>query len=424
MKKIFVISSFLLALAACEKDFEEINTNPNDPSVVATADLMAGAQRSLVRSLFGMYDDWGIAYIPHVYMQYWAATLYTNVDRYETITLDFTDFYVEALNDFNEVIELNSDEKMMLEAAKYGPNENQIAVARIMKAYTFHNLTDIWGAIPYSEALQGNSDFTPKYDDQQFIYEALITELTEAAAQIDEDAGSIEGDIIYGGNMAAWKLFANSLRLRLGMRLSKVAPDKAQAIVAEAVHAGVFTSQRDNAVYQYLASAPNNSGWNQQYTFGAPEYACSEILVNRLVELDDPRLEAYAQPSEATGEYVGMIYGVSNAEAGGIGYSNVSLPGVRVLSTEEPAILMGYSEVLFLQAEAAAKGWINDEPKTLYEHAIAASFEYWDVSLDGDALNSYLQQDGVAYDADNYEKSIGEQAWLAFYTQGPEAWSS
>jgi hypothetical protein len=69
---------------------------------------------------------------------------------------------------------------------------------------------------------------------------------------------------------------------------------------------------------------------------------------------------------------------------------------------KEPAILMGFSEVLFLQAEAAARGWINDEPKTLYNRAIVASFEYWDVSLDGDDLNSYLQQDGVAYDADNF----------------------
>src|SRR6188768_365487 len=158
MKKIFIINVLLIALTACDQDFEEINTNPNDPSVVATADLMAGAQRSLVRSLFGMYDNWGIAYIPQVYMQYWAATLYTNVDRYETITLDFTDFYVESLNDFNEVIKLNTNEASMIEAAKYGPHENQIAVARIMKAYTFHNLTDIWGAIPYSESLQGSAD--------------------------------------------------------------------------------------------------------------------------------------------------------------------------------------------------------------------------------------------------------------------------
>jgi hypothetical protein len=423
MKKVFTICALLLVFTACEKDFQEINKNPNDPSVVATADLMASAQRAMVGSLFGMYDDWGIAYIPHVYMQYWAATLYTNVDRYETITLDFTDFYVEALNDFDRVIKLNSEEASMNEAAKYGSNENQIAVARIMKAYTYHNLTDIWGDIPYSEALQGSNDFTPTYDDQASIYENLINELKDAADQINETEGSIEGDIIYGGDMAAWRLFANSLRLRLGMRMSKVAPDRAKAIVSDALDAGVFTSQDNNALYQYLGSAPNNSGWNQQYTFGAPEYACSDVLVSKLTALHDPRLEAYAQPSEATGEYVGMTYGVSNAEAGGIGYSNVSLPGVRVLSTDEPAILMAYSEVLFLRAEAAARGWTNDDPKTLYEQAIGASFEYWEVPLDDDVLNSYLQQEGVAYDADNFEKLIGEQAWLAFYTQGPEAWS-
>lgn len=422
MRKFITILIVGFSFSACEKDFEEINKDPNNPTFVATSDLLAGAERGLVKHLFGMNDEWGFAYIPHVYMQYWAATLYTNVDRYETIPYDFTDFYVNSLSDLQRIIELNTNEETAQAAAAYGPNENQIAVARILKAYAFHNLTDIWGAIPYTEALQGSKDFTPAYDSQESIYDDLINELTEAAEQIDE-AESIEGDIIYSGNMSAWKLFASSLRLRIGMRLSKVNPDKAEQYVKDAIDAGTFESQEDNALYFYLSSSPNNSAWNQQYEFGAPEYACSNVLIEKLVALNDPRLEIYAQPSEATGEYVGMVYGVSNAEAGGIGYSNVSLPGVRMLAAEEPAILLGYSEVLFLKAEAAARGWIPGNAATFYADAIAASFEYWGVEIDETEFDIYLEQDAVAYDPANFEKSIAEQKWLSLYTQGPEAWA-
>lgn len=423
MKKITAILISVFLFTSCEKDFEDINKDPNNPVVVATSDLLAASERSVVKQLFGMNDTWGFAYIPHVYMQYWAATLYTNVDRYETIPYDFSDFYIDALNDLEQIIKLNSEEKTAFDAAIYGPNANQIAVARILKAYTFHTLTDIWGAIPYSDALKGNGDFTPAYDDQEVIYADILNELTEAINQIDEAAGGIEGDIIYNGDMAAWKLFANSLKLRIGMRMSKVNPPLAEATVNEALDAGVFTSQDNNALYHYLASAPNNSAWNQQYEFGAPEYACSTILIDRLTGLNDPRLDVYAQVSEATGEYIGMPYGVSNAEAGGIGYSNVSLPGVRMLAAEEPAILMGYSEVLFLQAEAAARGWTSGDAEGLYEEAITASLQYWGVELDEDALNAYLEQEDVAFDSENFQKSIGEQKWLSLYMQGSESWA-
>jgi Starch-binding associating with outer membrane len=423
MKKIVITFLGILFFTACEKDFEEINKDPNNPVVVSTADLLAGSERSLMKYLFGMNDEWGFAYIPHVYMQFWAATLYTNIDRYEDIPYDFTEFYTYSLNDLQHIITLNTNEETAQNAALDGPNENQIAIARILKAYAFHNITDIWGSIPYSQALKGGEDFTPLYDDQEFIYRDIIKELTEAVAQINEEAGNVEGDIIYGGDMASWKLFANSLKLRLGMRLTKVDPATAETVVKEALSAGVFASQGDNALYSYLASAPNNSAWNQQYEFGAPEYACSSVLVDKLKAFNDPRLEVYAQPSEATGEYVGMPYGISNAVAGGIGYSNVSLPGVRILAAEEPAILMSYAEVLFLQAEAAARGWTTNDAKTLYIEAIAASMDYWGIQLDDAAFNAYVEQEGVAFDPLQFEKSIGEQKWISLYTQGPEAWS-
>ncbi len=123
------------------------------------------------------------------YMQQWSSTLYTADDRYVDIEEDFTPVYYRGLRDLEEIIRLNSDEATAVEAALSGPSANQIAVCRILKAYAYHNLTDIWGDIPYSQALEGSENVSPIYDTQEQIYAGLLAELDEAYAQIDEAAG-------------------------------------------------------------------------------------------------------------------------------------------------------------------------------------------------------------------------------------------
>jgi hypothetical protein len=419
--KVALLAILLVCLGACESDFEEINRDPNNPTSVPTAYLLSSAQQSLIKEVYGMGNTTGWDATGMRYMQMWSSTLYTEVDRYVDIEGDFTLFYKGGLADLTEYIRLNTNEATKVAAASSGPNENQIAVARIMRAWTFQMITDVWGDIPYSQALKGLGFATPAYDPQSEIYADLIKELDEATAQIDVTAGDIEGDIIYNGNMASWKRFAQSLKLRAGIRMSEVDPQAASKAVQEALAAGVFTSNSQQAGFKYLSSQPNFSPWYYTYFIGTPTLSVANTMIDKLLALNDPRLPAYAREKENGGGYVGIPYGVSAAVAGSIGNKNVSSPGVRIISADADMVIQSYAEVLFIQAEAAARGWIGGNAEELYKAAITASMEHWNASPA--AIAAYLEKPEIAFDAANFRKPIGEQKWIALYMQGLEAWA-
>lgn len=423
MRKLYYsLLCLILVLTACDDGFEEMNQDPNTPTLVPTSYLLSGAQTNLVEELFGLYNEsFKLNLLGMRYMQQWSSTLYTADDRYVGIEEDFTPVYYRGLRDLEEIIRLNSDEATVVEAALSGAPANQIAVCRILKAYTYHNLTDIWGDIPYSQALAGSENVSPIYDTQEQIYAGLLAELDEAYAQIDEGAGTIEGDLIYGGDMTKWKIFAQSLRLRLGMRLSEVYPTQAQAVVQDALSKGVFSTNEDNAHFMYNEQVPFVNPWYNEFALETITLAVTNTMVDKLKQLNDPRLAAFAEPAQALGEYVGMPYGVNAAIAGSIKNEEVSLPGGAIITPTFPSLLQTYSEVLFLQAEAAARGWLGGNAEQIYREAITASMEQWGVA-EAD-IDAYLAQPDIAFEADNFRKSIGDQKWLALYLQGMEAWA-
>ncbi|MDW7694296.1 SusD/RagB family nutrient-binding outer membrane lipoprotein [Flammeovirgaceae bacterium SG7u.111] len=408
-----ILSALLIVsvLGACTSEFEEMNIDPNSASSVPTAYLMTQAQRSAIDEIDGSLSPFMAA----LYCQHWSQTQYTSTSRYETEIRSFNSFYYSSLADFEEIIRLNTDEATKLEMQSSGPNHNQIAVARIMKAYEFQNITDTWGDVPYSEALQGRGDFTPAYDTQKDIYTDLVKEVKEAVAQI-EVGEPIAGDIIFEGDMAMWKKFGNALLMRMGLRMSEVDAAAAKAAI-EAGMAGAISSNDDNALFPYLADANN---WNPIYDHFVErtDYAISDIMVDVMKGLSDPRLDVYADPNDA-GEIVGMPYGVSDDIAGSITNASISFPGAAVRGAESKGLIMTYAEVLFIKAEAAARGMIAGDPKALYEEAIAASFDQWGVDMPA----GYLTQADVAYDAANPVESIINQKWIALYMQGMEGWS-
>lgn len=425
MKKIYLYLLPLLVflhITSCDDGFEEINKDPNNPTAVPTSYLLAGGQTKLMEEIFGLYNEsFKVNLLSMRYMQFWTSTLYTSDDRYVTIEEDFTPVYYGGLRDLEEVIQLNSDPETAADAAFSGPNENQIAVCRILKAWAFHNLTDIWGDIPYKDALLGSENVNPVYDTQEEIYEGIISELDAATAQIDESAGGIEGDLVYDGDMAKWKLLAQSLKLRAGMRLSEVKPDRARAVVAEALQADLIASNDDNAVYTYNEQVPFVNPWYNEFHLETITLAVTNTMVDKLKALSDPRLPVFADKAEAFGEYIGMPYGVNAAVAGSIKNEEVSLPASAITAPTFPATLQTYSEVLFLKAEAVARGWADGDAVALYEEAITASMQQWGV--DDAEITAYLAQPEVTFSAANYRQSIGDQKWLALYMQGIEAWA-
>lgn len=418
-KKVFIpFLSAMLAFTACE-DFEELNTDPNAPIKVPTSALLTSAQKALVDNI---WDQWFNGRFGMLYAQYWSQTEYTDESRYllreGTNNTYWGDFYA-SLNNLEEIIRIN-------EADPIPESNNQVAIATILQVWQFQIMTDVYGPIPYSEALMGAENVSPAYDSQEAIYAGLLAQLNEAIGLIDPNEGSFaSGDIVYGGDMNQWLKFANSLKMRVAIRIADVEPEVSAQAIREAM-GNAFTSIDDAALFTYLGTRPNNNPINDAY-LTRQDFAVSENLVSYLQLTEDPRLPFYAAPNE-NGEFVGLEYGLTQAQAGAIPNSAVSLPSDLVRGATAPAIYMEYSEVLFILAEAAARDFISGDPATYYNQAIEASVDFWaslaGVNVEDEAIQALIAE--VPYTATGWgttaANQIGRQKWVALYMQGLQGW--
>jgi len=305
---------------------------------------------------------------------------------------------------------------------------NWTAVGRILKSYTFSVMTDAMGDLPYSQALKGDTVLAPAYDTQQQIYNGLLSDLATANTEINPAGiGFATGDLLYDGDMTKRRKFANSLRLRLAVHLSNVDATKAASEAAAAVAAGVFTSNADNAQLMYLATSPNrNPIYNDAQ--GRDDYGMSKTYVDSLTSWADPRLPVFAQMNPAGTGYQGLPNGLNDGE--GTPIVNISRFGAYWRSTAAaPMALLTYSEVLFLEAEAAERGWIPGgiaAAATYYTNAITASLQQYGIGAG--AITAYLAQAKVGYDAAGatlagHLQQIAYQKWVSLFMQGMESWT-
>ncbi|RYF53649.1 MAG: SusD/RagB family nutrient-binding outer membrane lipoprotein, partial [Cytophagaceae bacterium] len=214
MTKKSLFLSFALSLGlltACDTKFDEANLNPNDPTSVPAERLLPHGIYTAVNGVIGTLgldvgNDWA---------QHMARIQYTEIDQFsftsDTQDTPWRNLYNESLADFQKIIELG----------QAGSNENYQAIGLIMRAYTFSVLTDVYGDIPYSQALKGTTSgiVAPKFDMQKDVYAGLIADLKTASDLINTKTVSSEGDILFAANMTKWKKFANSLSLRLLNRM-------------------------------------------------------------------------------------------------------------------------------------------------------------------------------------------------------------
>ena len=399
-------------LVACDpSDFGEMNIDPNNPSVPVTSNLLTSAELGLIGPITDIE--------PTLYSQQISEKFYTESSRYGTSQFSFNGYYAGALVDLQLIIRLNTDEATKAVAAQNGANNNQIAVARILKAFLFWHITDRWGDIPYSQALLGRDNFKPAYDTQEAIYTSLFTELKEAAAQITP--GTIRGDQLLKGNMNAWKKFANSMRLNMALRLSEVNPQKARTEFASAFADGVIGSNADNVVYAFLADENNDNPWEDRFQTRL-DFNVSKPMVDLLKATNDPRLPVFADKAVLTQEYVGMPYGLEQGDAGAIPNGQVSFLGIALRRQTSPGYVMTYSQVQFMLAEGAFRGWISGSAEEFYNEAIKASFEQYGV-YSGSGFAAYIAQPSVAYTASNGLQQIITQKWVALFLNGYEAWA-
>ncbi|HMP92023.1 MAG TPA: SusD/RagB family nutrient-binding outer membrane lipoprotein [Phnomibacter sp.] len=407
----------------CKKafDFTGADDNPYIATQPVTRNLLTQAIRSVPSTV---NDATGALYAQHL-----AEVQYTDASRFITVNFSYAGFYQGPLLNLETIIKLNSDPATASSAnvLSGGSNANQIAAARILKAFFFFHITNRWGDIPYTEALKQGGNLTPKFDTQQEVYNALFKELKEASAQFDGGA-TLQGDILFSGNVTRWRQFANSLRLIMALRLSKAdaAKGKAEFIEAQTAAGGLVTTSAQNINYAFLSETANQNQWYARYLTRF-DYAISKPLLDYMESVADPRIPAFAdKPTNGNANYVGMPYGLSNTS--GIANNSVSYIATNLRRINSPEFIITAAHVLFTLAEGEKLGWnaagTADETKAAnyYRQAIEQSMRQYGVFTQA-AYDDYMTKAEVAYTAADALRKIGYQRWIALYLNGMEAWN-
>lgn len=402
----------LLAASGCDNGLTGVNDNPNSPTAVDARYLLPNAITGAVGLTLGtnLHMD-----LTALWAQQYAESQYNTEDRYDLsdskVQGIWNGYYSGPLEDLHQIIEQGQETE----------RPNVTAVGMILQAWTISIVTDLWGDVPYTEALRGMEEggtTTPVFDSQQAIYDAMLADLSAAPGMMDAATPGIDdGDLIYHGDLVKWGQFANSLRMRLAMRLSEVDAARAEQEFAAAYAAGGFTSNADNAQLDYVGDGTWDYPINA-YELDRDDHAISATMVDSLESLSDPRLPLYAKLN-VYGTYAGMPNGYDDVP---FRLDSVSRIGQFYSSPTTPSVIMSYAEVLFLEAEAAERGWIAADAENLYDQAITAAMQFNDVAQG--EIDTYLAQSVVSYAGGaGGLRQIALQKWIALYGNGPEAYA-
>jgi hypothetical protein len=379
MKKLVILFITVLSFSACD-DLTSLNDAPKQATASTPEGLFANAQKALASNMASTNVNLNIF---RMFAQQWTETTYTDEAKYDMSTRNIPQnfwnaLYRDVLRDLSESrkIVAGIDPLFIDEAVR----KNQLAIIDITEIYTHSVLVTAFGDIPYSKSLD-SENLQPAYDDAETVFNDLVTRLNAALASITVSAGTghfASSDLVYGGDLDAWKLFGNSLKLKLGMTIADFNNASAKTIVESAFTGGVFSSSDDNAAFVFLSAPPNtNPVWVDLIQSGRKDFVAANTIVNVMKGQSDPRIPNYFTLDKFNG-YVGGTYGVSNS------FSTYSKPGAVIKDPTREHLLMDYSEVEFFLAEAVARGYSvgASTAATHYNNAITASMEYWGV---GDA---------------------------------------
>ncbi|TCC85860.1 SusD/RagB family nutrient-binding outer membrane lipoprotein [Pedobacter hiemivivus] len=411
-------------ITSCTKDFEKLNTDPVKVTSVAPGSLLAPAQFD------GMWLITKRAHrLSNELMQYTVETGALNdFARYEFKENEFdaiwSTLYVKA-NDMNE----------MYKIAEKLNDVNNMGAALVMKAWFVSNLTDMFGDIPYTDAFKGREEvYYPKYDTQQSIYTNLLADLKRANTLFTENKPFDSSDLIYGSDPVKWKKFANSMRLRLLMRVSKRTemnvPTEIAEMVADPVKFPLFTSNADEAMMRYDGIKPFI---NLFFEMSASEFSGSRRMGKSLMDLMnttvDGRRFRYATKN-TPGAYVGIPSGYTEQETQAFA-DNTGLKTSTLATTlkadDYPFPILTWAEVNFLLAEAALNGWISANAQTYFNKGVEASWRQWNCTWDPSGSTTpgatYLARPTVRFTGTTATlERIMSQKYIAMFFCGFESW--
>ncbi len=445
---LIAIFGFLVISPGCTKKFDTINTDPTTFSSLPAATLPKAFAKA---EWEGVYADAGNYEVIHslyadLWSQYFADGGGFAGDRY-VLNQDLV-IYSWSLT---YTVNWPSIKLVIDNTATTNPPAN--AIAKIWKVYTFHQVSDLYGPIPYFQA--GLGTLTIPYDSQESIYNDFFNTLDSAISVLQNtDTGQKpfgNDDLIFHGDITQWLKFANSLRLRLALRISQVDPTKAQQEAEKAVAAGVMLANDDNAFVDVSPNSTNGlcdeAPWENM--------RMSTAMESYLKGYNDPRMQQYYDPAEQDGQYHGLRNGLSPTQIstaviiGGVNKGAVNLSNINStrwdVTTDATTRLnvMYAAESYFLRAEGALNGWnMGSSAKDLYGSGIATSMQQWGIS-DNTAIQNYINSTTTPIAPNDFLNSpavagipvqfssdpaiqrqqILTQKWLAIFPDGLEAWA-
>jgi hypothetical protein len=424
-----IILSFLtgsLFLGSCKK-FLDHTIDPNSPTVsVATPDIVLP---SALRNMGALYNNPTNGNNNFSFASIWMGHSSFSGNfavATENTTYDITSNYGQGI--WTNCYDNNADFDFIESKGRELKNNFYQGIGKLMKAYNYQTLVDIYNKVPYSEALKGATVPSPKYDDGIKIYESLLNEVDSAKTLLSNiGAASKAGDIMFKGDVASWLDFANTLRLKLLLRQSSRA-DRASYIATNKVGQGssyVTSDVHIDPSFQNTTGKQNpfwENSYNLQNNYNEDFYRAGGNMISFLKGVSDPRIGRLFSPVGT--DFVGNLLGDQ-----GLVNSKTSTFGPGLLTSfSQPLILITSAESYFMQAEAAMKGIISGDPKTLYESGVTASFET--LGLNATDVTTYLSQSNkeVSWDACTSDQErlalIIRQKWVATcMINALESWS-
>ena len=374
-----------LVVTSCRQELD-INVDPNNPSQASLSGLLSGSQVGFAFALGGEGTR-----MPASIVQHYAGHRAQPLDYAQyRITSSSTDV---AWGAFYNVL---MDMKELENKATASGSQAYVGVSKILQAHAFSVVTDMFGDIPFSDALQGRSNITPAYDKQENIYPALIAMIDEGLTALSAGTETISGDIVYGGDVAKWKKYGNSLKLRLLNHLSSKHPNAAAN----------FLASNANPIYQFDVLS------------GRKDQAVASTIVDKMKALSDPRVSVYFEPVTRNslglkGQYLGNAPGNDAEDSQKNRYSRV---GSAYASIKAPVVLMSAAEVNFIKAEVYHRA-SDSRAQAAYQAAITQDFAALGLSSSSAA---YLANANVAYDGTL--QRIMEQKWITMFQASYESW--
>lgn len=432
LKKILFSLVLLSFVVTSCGDFGDINDDPNNTTVPVTSALLTNVLSGIGGYSYNTRSG--------LYCQYFSETQYPGVSLYDLPQVAWDGNYAGALRDLQTIIELNTDEATALTVSANGSNNNQIAVARILKAYFYSVITDRYGDVPYFEALTQST--TPAYDSQQSIYEDLVKELKEANAQFDSGT-PVSGDVLLAGDNDSWKKFSNSIRMMLALRMSNSNPTMGAAEFNDALAAGTIESSSENVILSYPGGNFTNPVFNTydgRSDFSISDRLQAELSVGFDDAIEDLRYWVFGQTvggdaASFGGQLVAVPYGLNRDNV--LAFTTANPDYSRIFHEDaraeaSPMYIITSSDMNLARAEAAFRGWTTEDYELLYNDGIRASWAQWDIhdytgtygvgAIDGWFADHIAQPMRSLADGNELEKII-TQRWLAYFPNGNQGWS-